>query len=430
MHIAFIDSNPVGLGALRAAKRAGHHVTFISSNRFAAFIGGIEAVQNAQHSDQVVQIDSSLDEDELFSALSAVSRERRLDAVVTVLDFCTHVVARCAKRLGLPGTDPDAVALAQDKAACRARIAARGIRSVPFALVDNLPDAKARVAEMGYPVIAKPKRGAASLLTAKIETPEELEAYFATLHRSLAVPQGVVETLSPETLVEGYVDGPLFSVEMAAANGEFQPMALSWRKRCIVDPSVELGTTMPAPVSESTSKALVDYALTVVRSLDLDLGIFHIELIVGPDGPVLVEVNPRIMGGNIPTVFRLATGVDPFELLIGIHLSGQLPDACRTVATVRSASTRSIGPASEGRIPEVLPAGWTAPFEAQLSAWNVNLPPGALVGAMDSTYCPNHFQLVRDSSIESSLLAEWIISVTAQATGLNLRQSREDYLGL
>lgn len=55
MHIAFIDSNPVGLGALRAAKRAGHHVTFVSSNRFAAFIGGIEAVQNAQHSDQVVQ---------------------------------------------------------------------------------------------------------------------------------------------------------------------------------------------------------------------------------------------------------------------------------------------------------------------------------------------------------------------------------------
>ncbi|CAM3460595.1 ATP-grasp domain-containing protein [Paracidovorax anthurii] len=296
MHIVFVDSNMVGLGALRAARQAGHFVTFVRSNRFAAFIQGVEMTGDPQYCDQVVQIESSLDEEELMGALSQLKRNGQLDAVITVLDFCTHVVARCAARLGVPGTRPDAVALAQDKAACRAHIAERGIRSVPFALVGDLESALARASEIGYPVIAKPKRGAASLLTAKIEAPEQMRAYFASLDRDLDVPEGVIETLSEQTLIEGYATGPLFSVEIAAAGGDYRAMALSWRKRCSVDPSVELGTTIPAPVGEATAESLKDYALTVVRSLGLDLGIFHVELIQGEHGPVLVEVNPRIMG--------------------------------------------------------------------------------------------------------------------------------------
>ena len=430
MNIVFVDSNPVGLGALRAAKRAGHFVTFISSTDFADFLNGLDVVSNPEHSDQVIQIQSSLDEEELFSVLSQLRRQGQLDAVISVLDFCTHVVARCARRLGVPGTDPAAVALSQDKAACRARIAEHGIRSVPFALVTDLASAKECAARIGYPVIAKPKRGAASLLTAKIESPSQMDAYFASLQHTLAVPQGVIETLSTETLIEGYVVGPLFSVEMAAARGEHRAMALSWRKRCIDDPSIELGTTMPAPVGTAIASALTEYATAVARCLGLDLGIFHIELIYGPDGPVLVEVNPRIMGGNIPTVFRLATDIDPFELLVDIHSKGELPEVCRSVVAVRSATTRSIGPATQKRVNEDLNPQWTFPIRAQLVNWNVILHTADVVDAMDSTYCPNHFQLVMPSSTQASLLAEWIIAITAQSTGLQLRQSSEDYFGL
>jgi biotin carboxylase len=432
MHIAFVDSNTVGLAALRTARRHGHHVSFVTSRRFAGLMGGRQVLDNAEvaPTNAILEIETALDEEELFNAVSSLHRERPLDAIITVVDFCTHPVARCAQRMGLPGTDPVAVALAQDKAACRARIAAHGIRSIPYALVGSAKEAKQWAARQGYPVIAKPKRGAASLLTAKITQAAELDAYFSSLDRALSVPQGVIDTLSNETLLEAYVDGPLFSVEMAAAQGEYLPMALSWRKRCMADPSVELGTVMPAPVSASAAKAMKDYAVAVARSLELDLGIFHIELIYGANGPVLVEVNPRIMGGNIPTVFTLATDVDPFEMLIGLHATGRLPDICRKVAPLRAAATRSLGPSVAARVRPDLRSDWDRNFRPEVALWTMGIEAGLELPAMDSTFYARHFQLVRASAIEASLMAEWIISVTAEATGLQLRQSMEDYLAL
>jgi biotin carboxylase len=428
MHIAFVDTNTVGLQAMDAARRAGHHATYVCSRRFAALVGGLETVRAGGHADAVVEIESALDEEELHAALAALQRDRALDAVLTVLDFCALPVARCARRLGLPGTDPGAVALAQDKPACRERIEARGLRSVAHAVVTDIGVARAFAAGIGYPVIAKPRRGAASLLAARIESPEQLDAYFESLRRELSVPPGVADALSPETLIEHYVEGPLFSVEVAAAAGELVALIVSARKRCMLDPSVELGTTMPAPLAPEIAQVLRSYALDCVRALDLDLGIFHVEVILGPEGPVLVEVNPRIMGGNMPRVFRLATDVDPYELLLHIHTRAELPPACRTIVPLRAASTRMIGPASAGRIRRDLPAGWTAPFMRHVAHWKFDAQPGMAVRAMESSFWSSHFQVTHANPAEASLLAEWIISATARATGIDLRCSSEDYL--
>jgi biotin carboxylase len=428
MRVAFVDSNAVGLNALRAARQAGHEVVFIGSRRFAGLIGGFAQLRSGGHADEVVEIESSLDELALGTVLFSLHGQRQLDAVLTVLDFCALPVARCAKRLGLPATSPQAVALAQDKAACRQHIEAHGLRSVPHAVVRHRAAAAAFAAEIGYPMIAKPKRGAASLLTARIDTPERLDAYFAGLGRTLDVPQGVVDSLSDETLIERYVEGPLFSVEIAAAGGELVPLIVSARKRCIADPSIELGTTMPAPVQPSTARALTDYAIDVVKCLELDLGIFHVEVIQGPDGPVLVEVNPRIMGGNMPRVFQLATGVDPYALLVQLHTTGRMPPACREVSAVRAATTRMIGTTAAGQVCAALASDWTAPFAPHLANWQFDVAPGMPVPAMESSYCAGHFQLTRTTPAEASLLAEWVISVAAQATSLDLRRSSEDYL--
>jgi biotin carboxylase len=203
---------------------------------------------------------------------------------------------------------------------------------------------------------------------------------------------------------------------------------LSARKRCIADPSIELGTTMPAPVSKDTADALTEYALAVARSVGLDLGVFHIEMIHGHDGPVLVEVNPRIMGGNMPTAFKLCTGVDAYELLIDIHLHGRLPEACRKVAPVRAATTRMIGPSAAAKVSATLAPDWDAAFKPHLSAWKFDIAPGAQVRPMESSFYPSYFQVSRPSPAESSLFAEWVISLTEHATGIDLRRSSEDYL--
>lgn len=428
MHIAFVDSNPVGLNALLAAKRLGHEVTFVSSKQFVELLGNLSAVETRGLADRIVRIDASRDEDELFAALSELNRQYPLDAVVTVLEYCASSVARCAQRLGLAGTNPAALSLAQNKAACRDRISASGLRSVGHFVVDTLELALVRAAQIGYPVIAKPLSGGGSILAEKIDDEDGLCAYFASLGKKLALPPGLLDAISRQTLLEDYIDGPLLSVEVAAAAGEVVPLIVSARKRCIDEPAIELGTTMPAPVPPEVADALRSYAVDVVRSVGLDFGIFHIEIILSEHGPVLVEANPRVMGGNMPTVFKLATGIDAYDLLVDMYLTRAMPVACRDIVPTQAATTRMIGAAESAQVEKTIAPNWNAPFKERLAGWRFDVSRGMRVAKMDSSTCPFHFQVVGASPHESSLLAEWIISQTARATGIKLRSSSEDYL--
>ncbi|NIF86920.1 ATP-grasp domain-containing protein [Burkholderia sp. Cy-637] len=430
MHITFVDSNPVGLKALAAARAAGHRITFVASRQFAGLLDPDSMARCRELADRIVEIDTSRNDAELHDALVAIHRDQPLDAVVTALEYCAASVARCARRLGLAGTDPEAVALAQDKAAARARIEAAGMRPVRYRVADSFEQATVHARDLGYPMIAKPLSGGASIRAERIDDAASLSRYFASLDVMPDVPPGLADAISPQTLLEEYVEGPLFSVEVAAAGGEVLPLMISARKRCADEPSIELGTTMPAPVRPQTARQLTDFALQVARHLGLDFGIFHIELILGPSGPVLVEANPRIMGGNMPTVFALATGVDAYELLNEMYLTRRMPIRCRDVSAIRAATTRMIGAAEAATIEAEVDLAWQRPLARHVAAWRFDPAVGTHVRRMDSSYCPYHFQIVAESAEESSLLAEWIIGRTAHAANLKLRSSSEDYLFL
>jgi biotin carboxylase len=166
----------------------------------------------------------------------------------------------------------------------------------------------------------------------------------------------------------------------------------------------------------------------VARSVGLDFGIFHIEIILGKHGPVLVEANPRIMGGNMPTVFKLATGIDAYDLLVDMYLTRGLPQACRGIVPIQAATTRMIGAAESAEVEKTIASNWNAPFKERLAGWRFDVSRGTRMAKMDSSTCPFHFQVVGASAHERSLLAEWIIGQTARGTGIKLRSSSEDYL--
>src|SRR5207237_148005 len=51
-------------------------------------------------------------------------------------------------------------------------------------------------------------------------------------------------------------------------------------------------------------------ALAAIEALGLGFGPAHTEIRLGRRGPVVIEVNARLAGGRIPTLVRLATGID------------------------------------------------------------------------------------------------------------------------
>ena len=223
-----------------------------------------------------------------------------LAGIVTSSEYFVAVTARAAIRLGLPGADPGAVERCRDKRRQRGALADSGV-AVPTHLSAATPkDAVVAAAAIGFPVVVKPADGTGSrgvrLCSEAAEVHDHTAGLLARYHDERGQPTiGAV-------LVEEYVDGPEFSVETFGT----EIVGITAKH---VGPQpwfVEYGHDFPADAEPS----LETVTLAAITALGLGLGPAHTEIRMGPRGPVVIEVNPRLAGGRIPTLVRLATGID------------------------------------------------------------------------------------------------------------------------
>lgn len=87
-----------------------------------------------------------------------------------------------------------------------------------------------------------------------------------------------------------------------------------------------------------------------LQCLGWDWGPAHTELRWTARGPVIIEINPRLAGGFIPEIVRLATGVDMIRETLKLVVSEQ---ADVTPAYTNSASIRFLIPSRKGTIKSI-----------------------------------------------------------------------------
>jgi biotin carboxylase len=279
-----------------------------------------------------------------------------LVGIVTSSEYFVAVTARAAIRLGLPGADPGAVERCRDKRRQRAALAGSGI-AVPAHVAATTPEeAVAAAWEIGFPVVVKPADGTGSrgvrLCCNAAEVHDHTTGILARRHDERGQPTiGAV-------LVEEYVGGPEFSVETFGT----QVVGITAKH---LGPSpwfVESGHDFPADPAPAALDAFLTatgcgegpyralsatgcaeagltgrarevsgpgtvgtLAVAAVEALGLGFGPAHTEIRLGPRGPVVIEVNPRLAGGRIPTLVRLATGIDLIGATVDVVIGEAAP---------------------------------------------------------------------------------------------------------
>ena len=73
---------------------------------------------------------------------------------------------------------------------------------------------------------------------------------------------------------------------------------------------MEVGHDFPANLDPATADVIGSCARAALYELGLGIGPAHSELRLTSNGPKIVEVNPRLAGGMIPSLVQLATGID------------------------------------------------------------------------------------------------------------------------
>ena len=237
----------------------------------------------------------------VLRACRALAAAEGLAGVASSSEYFVAAAAEAAAALGLPAADPQALTRCRHKDRQRAVLAAAGLPVPAHRAAATVAQALAAAEEIGYPVVVKPTTGSGSVGVLLCAGPREVAGHAGGLlgdavdERGRATPRLV--------LVEEYVRGPEFSVET------FDDTVVGVVAKHLGPPPhfVETGHDFPAP---SVPAGLAETAVRAVLALGLGWGAAHTELRSGPDGPVVIEVNPRLAGGMIPTLVRLATGVD------------------------------------------------------------------------------------------------------------------------
>jgi biotin carboxylase len=141
---------------------------------------------------------------------------------------------------------------------------------------------------------------------------------------------------------------------------------------------------MPAVLTPSELGDVSRYAADVLHALGLDLGIFHLEVMLTDRGPILIEANPRLIGGTGPWLLRHAFDVDIFDPLIRVFTGGHL-DAS-PLHPSRYAVSRLIGSTRDATCPAKLQLEWLTEYRDNMAHWQLFVTPGTHIPRVRSNH--------------------------------------------
>lgn len=258
----------------------------------------------------VVHDDSPLEK--WLAAARFLHAEYAIDTVAALAEIDQDKAAAIAEDLGLEFHSTETVRLTVDKNAMRERLRTARVEKVPFRQVADVAELAEFFAEAGPPLLIKPSEGRASAGIAVIRSAEDIEPAF----RRADGADGDAPRLERSTpMAERYVEGPEYSVEALTHRGTHYVFAVTEKLKDETT-KVELGHVVPARIGADAQEAILAHVRACLTALGVERGITHTEVILGKDGPFLVETHLRQAGDWIIDLVTAATGIDITDLLL------------------------------------------------------------------------------------------------------------------
>lgn len=268
------------------------------------------------------------------AAADELVREVRPQAPVAVIgvdDLTALVAAIAAEKLGLPHNPPRAVAAARNKAQTREALRAAGIPVPRFEVVARDLDGPALeelVARATFPCVVKPVVLSGSRGVIRADDGSQLRQAFRRVGALLRSPD-VVQRRDPElarVLIEEFIPGAEVSLEGLLVRGHLHVLAMFDKPDPLDGPYFEetlyvTPSRHPAGLQDSVARAVGDGC----RALGLSEGPIHAELRLSPDGPRVLEIAARSIGGLCGRALRFGVGVTLEELILR-HALGATAD--------------------------------------------------------------------------------------------------------
>jgi biotin carboxylase len=261
-----------------------------------------------------------------IDAADRLKMKYEISAGITLAADCHETVALVNRHLGLTGIDPKIAHICRHKNLTRQALTSAGIPQPKYACVDNLDDARSFLTSIGNQGVIKSTDNSGSRGFSKINSPEELtESVF-----EMAILSGTTgSVLIEEALIPVRDDIAELSVETLWFNGKMY--WLNWVDRLFRSdlnyfpsfqdkdiPSViwgvEVGHINPAQhaisIINKINKMIFDAGVAIGMNDEVGGHILKADIMLTNEGPVIIEITPRLSGGWDSSATTLARGAD------------------------------------------------------------------------------------------------------------------------
>lgn len=400
-HFLFINANLTGLKAIKEIISLGHDVSYIESSSFICYANTDENKYIKKSLTDIYYFEDTDDAVKLLQLASDIDKRKKVDGIICIAENSMESAAAVAEALHLPFPSFHSVLNSRNKDDTRECLNQHGIKNASFCHINTNGDLVRAAAEIGYPLVIKPKTSLNSVATAIVRDESELHrAWKGILDAVAREPLKMQNQYLRGFLVEEYLIGNMVSVEVAHDRLLANIFMISGRGRSSQNELVEYRIDMPALLTEIEQQLCRDYTVAVLSALGLSHGIFHIELILTKSGPVLVEVNPRLMGSYMPLLYNNVSGNNIFSWLADIHSGVPLNEQDIFISNKVGSAIRFDAAKDSSFSPvdfRKLVTSWFNPVYQELSGQQSvsNVKAGETLGRIQVIY-PNHQALEKD----------------------------------
>ena len=244
--------------------------------------------------------------------------QRPLAAVVGVDDVTAAAAAAIAERLGLRASAPAAVAAARDKYQMRQCLAAAGVPVPRFRRIAISENPVLAARGVAFPCVLKPLSLSASRGVIRTNTTEQFVVAFKRIAALLARDDVTVSgDAARYLLAEEYVPGLEVALEGLLIEGRLHVLALFDKPDPLEGPFFEETIYVtPSRLPERVQAAIRATTSAACAALGLSEGPVHAELRVNDDGPWILEIAARSIGGLCSRTLRFGTGMTLEEIIL------------------------------------------------------------------------------------------------------------------
>ena len=253
------------------------------------------------------------------------ARQYPIRAVVAADDDGVILSAMASQALGLSSNSMDAARAARNKARMREVLAEAGLASPPvhrFPL-DEVPENAAR--RVSYPCVLKPLFLAGSRGVIRADDPAQFVAAFDRIAAILRRPDVAAQggTLAQQILVEGFIPGVEVALEGLLVDGRLKLLAIFDKPDPLDGPFFEESIYVtPSRLPAATQERIAACTQEAVKAVGLHEGPVHAELRLNEQGPWIIEIAPRSIGGLCSRTLRFGEGISLEELIL-LHAMGR-----------------------------------------------------------------------------------------------------------